>query len=243
MTEFLELAELEEPANEQPGSELSQDAHTDVLVRRHLSWLENTASAISAIRIRYAQRVMSEHNEPLESIYGPGVKGPDFHRDFLTLRRLVTGFDHLSLLPAAWAKVRAVSDNQLCSSYSIGQTLEGYICSEGSCFGIEKQEIGEAYWEDEGMPSENYLPIPWAFAIYLLFMEICWRPDDTTSTYEPAIVSKYEFFRNAFGTERMLLMFGEDKPPYTAARLAAQEKFRRENPNDPDIIELYGKQT
>jgi hypothetical protein len=63
------------------------------------------------------------------------------------------------------------------------------------------------------------------------------------STYEPARVGVYEAARYAFGRERMVLMFGEDKPPYTEARLAAQEKFRRENPNDPDIIELYGQHT
>jgi hypothetical protein len=236
MTEFLVLAELEEPADEQPGSPLNQDDQTDALVRLHLSWLEHAASAISAIRTHFAKRMMSEHNAPLESVFGPGNKGPDFHREFLTLRRLVTGFDHLTILSAAWAQVQAVSDDQLCDVYSVGTTLEDYINNQGSSFGIEKQEVESAYWEDEGIRSDNYLPLPWAFAIYMLYMEVVWRPDDTSLSYEPAIVSKYEFVRQAFGRERMFLMFGEDEPPYTVARLAAQEKFRRENADDPNLV-------
>jgi hypothetical protein len=180
--------------------------------------------------------VLEKHGLPLESIFRPGIKGPDFNREFLTLRWLVTGFEHWSVLPTAFDKVRAISDDQLCDTYSIGTTLEECCYDQASRFGIEKQKIDNAYWENEGVQSENYLPIPWAFAIYTLFMEITWRPDTTAMSYESSIESKYEFYRSAFGKERMVLMFGEDKPPYTAARLAAQEAFWREHGKDGDLI-------
>jgi hypothetical protein len=205
-------------------------------VRRHLSWLEHSASAISAIRKRYAQRVLGKHGLPLESICGPDVKGPDFNHAFLTLRRLVTGFDHLSMLSAVWSKVRAVSDDQLCDSYSIGKTLQECVEQQGSCFGIKKEELSQAYWEYEGMKSDNYLPIQWALAIYMLYMEISWRPDDNAWVWtqpEYTLVLEYDGARRAFGKERMVLMFGEDKPPYVEVRRGLLEKGRREHAGSP----------
>lgn len=230
MVEYLVLAELEEPYKHS-GSALNQYAHTNILVRYHLGWLRKSASAILAIRDHYVSFVVTRFNQSLESL-----RLPDYHREYLTLRQLVTGYDHLSTLSAAFVEIRTMSTDQVEDAWSVGTALEDYIRLYGSHFGIEKEEDGRAYWESDGMPSDNYLPDKWAFAVYALWMEASWRPDDTAWIWTPGELTHehdYEAARRWFGRDRMVAMFGEDKLPYTEARVALLEKCRREHANDP----------
>jgi hypothetical protein len=101
--------------------------------------------------------------------------------------------------------------------------------------GIERQELGPAYWQDKLFPKNNFLPLSWAFAAHVVEMECSWRGADRTFPVEEGVQREYQFMRDAFGRERMIAMFGEDKPPWIERRCTIRKKWLEEHPTEPDM--------
>jgi hypothetical protein len=230
LLEYLKLAIVEEPSSPpQPYQSLANLDEIAFAVRHHLAWLERSAFAISALRKKWAEQT---EDRASRNLYVPEI--PDFH-DYLSVRRLVVGFDHPKILSAAYASIQSMSDEQLGSVVSVGETVDGLVRGDLEHIGIDLQYAYPAEWEPDALPNDTDLPHTWAFAIYAVQMESNWRPTTTLYlSHELAILEQYSSFRDFFGSEKMVAMYGEDRCPYIEARRDAREIWRREHPDDPD---------
>jgi hypothetical protein len=236
LLEYLKLAIIEESSTQpQPYQTPTEPEEIAVAVRHHLAWLERSAFAIPTLK-----RTWAEHVAGHTSRYGFRPENPNFH-DFVHVRRLVAGFDHTVCLPAAYAAVKAMSDEQLKSAIAVGHAIDELSCEESERIGFERQSLYLAEWEDDSMPYETNLPHPWAFALYALQMESDWRPATVNLFHEEKSYFQYKFFRDFFGSEKMVAMYGEDKCPYTETRREAREIWQRENPDDLDGMKFWRK--
>jgi hypothetical protein len=236
LSEYLKLAIVEEPSTQpQADQTLSNSDEIAPAVQHHLAWLERSAFAISAVRSRWTED-MEEHM----SRFGFVPDTPDFH-DLLHIRRLVVGFDHLTTLSAASAAIQSMSDEQLRSVIAVGETIDHLVRGDLEHIGIEWLYAYPAGWEPDSMPNDAYLPYPWAFATYAVRMESDWRPATINLFHEESTLYQYLFFRNFFGSEKMIAMYGEDRCPYIEARREARVLWRREHPDDLDGMKYWLK--
>jgi hypothetical protein len=229
LLEYLKLAIVEEPSVQpQTYQNLANFDDIAFAVRHYLAWLERSAFAITAIRKTWVEQMARRASN---NIYVPET--PDFH-DYLPVRRLVVGFDHPTVLSAAYAAIRSLSDEQLKSVVAVGDTVDGMTSEDMAHADIDWQYAYPAEWEPDCMPTETGLPHSWAFAVYALRMESDWRPTTVYLSKELHILDQYESFRDFFGSEKIVAMYGQDRCPYIDARRDAREVWRSEHPDDPE---------
>jgi hypothetical protein len=236
LSEYLKLAIVEEPSTQPHGYlALANADEIACALRNHLAWLERSAFAISAIRKTWMEQVKEWASC---NVYVPET--PNFH-DYITVRRLVVGFDHPIALSEAYLAIQSMSDEQLKSVVAVGDTVDGMTPEDMIHVGIDWQYEYPAEWEPDSMPTSTVLPHSWAFAVYALQMESAWRPTTVYLSKEMLILDQYESFGEFFGSQKMVAMYGQDRCPYTDDRRAARDKWRREHPDDPDGNKNWSK--
>ncbi|KAF1818439.1 uncharacterized protein K489DRAFT_384863 [Dissoconium aciculare CBS 342.82] len=240
LLEYVEIFGLQTDAMPQQSCQIqSRDLNPEI--RTHLSFIERSAYAVTAIRESRMTKVGEVSlNSSETSFLAPNNGPPDARQGFLIIRRLVTGYDHMSLLSKAYAFLHGIPVDHIHGLLDVASALEEHCESHWTRMGIERQEPGPAYWQDKLFPKNNFLPLSWAFAVHVVEMECSWRGVNREFPVEEGIQREYQFMRDAFGRERMLAMFGEDKPPWTERRCTIRKKWLEKHPTEPDMGMIVG---
>jgi hypothetical protein len=147
------------------------------------------------------------------------------------LRRFVVAYDHPSLLPDVYADLHGLSDNDMDDFGTIADYFD-YKCDEHwDHMGIERQKGEEPWWTCTGDYGTTYLPRRWSFAVHMLWSESFWRPEPPRTDQQPSDDEeaqwRYESTCEAFGKDRVTLMFGGDNIiPWTEERCKANARWR-----------------
>jgi hypothetical protein len=228
--------------------EASQDStvHADLnaTIRHHLSWLER-----AAFGVRVSQKMFEEDRaESIEAIkkdrswdetdpkrferWSCFREPPNYVQLFLMLRRFVVGYHHPSILTATYAALHDLSEADTDDFGSVANLLD-YACDEHwDHMGIERQEGEDTWWSLTGDNQTTYLPRHWSFAVHMVWSESFWRPELPMDVHRPMpedeIVARHSALCEAFGKDRVRLMFGgNDTIPWTKERREAAELYWR----------------
>jgi hypothetical protein len=233
--EYVEIFGLETDAMPQQSCHV-QSRVLNLAIRTHMSSIERSAYAVIAIHESLMTKVDGDSlNSPETSFLAPNNGSPDARQGFLIIRRLATGYDHISLLPKAYAFLHGIPGDCIHGLLDVASALERHCESHWTRMGIERQEPGPAHWQDKLFPKNNFLPLCWAFAVHVVEMECSWRGVNREFPVEEGIQREYQFMRDAFGRERMIAMFGEDKPPWTERRCTIRKKWLEKHPTEPNM--------
>jgi hypothetical protein len=227
--------------------EASQDStvHADLnaTIRHHLSWLERAAFGVRVSQNMFedsrAESIKAIKRDPSWDESDPKRfekwncfrNPPNYVQFFRLLRRFVVAYDHPSLLPDVYADLHGLSDNDMDDFGTIADYFD-YKCDEHwDHMGIERQKGEEPWWTCTGDYGTTYLPRRWSFAVHMLWSESFWRPEPPRTDQQPSDDEeaqwRYESTCEAFGKDRVTLMFGGDNIiPWTEERCKANARWR-----------------
>jgi hypothetical protein len=146
---------------------------------------------------------------------------------FLLFYRFVVGYEHPSILPAAYMTLHSLSTTDISLHTRFAQKFEGKWLLYGEGLGIERPR------EEEGLQpvswmSQDPMPRAWSFAIEAFSCESRWRPENYPGPQkEHSVRRDYHRLCERYGTERVKMMFGGDGPPWAEERAKARLEKKR----------------
>jgi hypothetical protein len=146
------------------------------------------------------------------------------------IRSFAVGFHHTSILPIAYATLHDLSTADVIRYGDVSSVLAENCLEHWAHIGIDQRTSEAPLWMEHPESCRGLLQLPWAFAVHVIGYERTWRPNWSpggienveSNLAEDLVKLEYSSACGRFG-EKLKLMYGGDKIPWTQERVRQRE--------------------